>query len=222
MKIGNITYLTDDRNYGQRLQAYALQRYIKLEFGLDVATLDGRGVADLGDGKYFHLFEKECMNLVSAYREGVIDEFDKIIVGGDQVLDGRGIGRGTTMLRTKKVGRRNVFTYGAGIGSGCRLDQKVRDILWPHLICYGIRERCSDLDYTPNIDPVFLMHDKWDEVGRGVWERGGVVTYKGIVTSATLRKRIAPIMPCMIDDSCRSATCNRNAESIKILDPAFG
>lgn len=58
MKVYNITFSRNDFNYGQRLQTYALQKFMKNNCNVDVTTVDPRPFSS-----DFTSFEKECMNV---------------------------------------------------------------------------------------------------------------------------------------------------------------
>lgn len=183
MRIGNLTILMEQNNYGQRLQTYALQQYLKTEFGAECVTLDyhpTRRYASINDGKMFHRFEKECLNLRRLNTGGfnVFADCDKIIVGGDQVLNPVCMPVSLYSYITKRAHvKRNAFTYGAGLNNAHSIPWGVVESMSPHTIAYGTREDCANMDYVKVLDPVFLLHGKWGSVANGNHSRGGTVTY---------------------------------------------
>lgn len=83
VKILSITCFSNKFNYGQRLQAYALQRFVKVNFGHSVYLLDPRNPQTLPD---FGRFENDHMN-ICRYTKDIFDEFDLCMVGSDQVFN---------------------------------------------------------------------------------------------------------------------------------------
>lgn len=80
LNILNTSCLSNHKNYGQRLQSYALQKYIKNTFGMDVA------IADYRDGfNPFEEFEKKYMNIVNGKHLPIdeLNQLDVVLIGGD-------------------------------------------------------------------------------------------------------------------------------------------
>ena len=181
----NLTYFLEQDNYGQRLQCYALQRYFESAFGEKLYTLDSarcrRGVR-LDDGKHFHRFEKECLNLITPDGRGtdMLADAAHIVIGGDQVLNTDwNISEKELFpyVWERKHPKRNVFFYGAGLSQSHVVRNDVLARLRPHVFAYGLREDCGNItDYFKTIDPVFLIHDQWDGFARGDMT-GGEVRY---------------------------------------------
>lgn len=185
MRLANLTFLMEQNNYGQRLQNYALQRFFEREFGEKLVTVDcdrWRRDVSLDDGRNFHRFEKECLNLVklSPSQKDALDGYDRIVVGGDQVLNTNWRYSESVLfpfIVNRSRPRRNVFFYGAGVPPEHEIKRSVRESLALHVIAYGLREDCRRLDYVKNIDPVFLIRDLWPKVAAGVRPLGGTVEY---------------------------------------------
>lgn len=183
--IAQITYFLEQDNYGQRLQAYALQRFIEREFGEKVYAVDydeeRRGV-NLGDGRHFHAFERDCMNLfrLDDIKPGALDGFDKVVVGGDQMLNAEWDVPGKVMPRLvmcKSGRKKDVFMYGVGLAPKQRAPWKVIGAIGSRIRAYGLRERCADIDHTWTIDPVFLIKDEWDDLSTVSIDPGATVEY---------------------------------------------
>ena len=83
MAILNITCIENQFNYGQRLQAYALQQYIRQQFGVDVIIADRRKIP-----YDFAKFESDCMHILHSDRFLTmnLDNIDTVIVGSDQTF----------------------------------------------------------------------------------------------------------------------------------------
>lgn len=167
--IGNLTYLEDINNYGQRLQCYAVQRYVKKAFGKDVFTLDfepKRRNISLSDGRFFHAFENECLNMMrpDSSEYDSLANCEKVIFGGDQVLNKRLNGRLLPYILRRSAKERNVFAYGAGLGPDHIVESDVVSELAPHMIAYGTREDCNLFNYVKVIDPVFLIMDELKDI----------------------------------------------------------
>ena len=176
--IGNITFLNDGNNYGQRLQLYAIQRFFLLKFGERVTTLDifrDRNSVNLEDDTMFHRFERECLDLIVPRKDDfdALSECSRIILGGDQMLN-NGFIRKLGYLdyitrRTRPL--KNVFAYSAGLDGSHSLDEETVRLLGPHMIAYGTREPCVILQHVMVVDPVFL--DKEEFIGIGADYCGG-------------------------------------------------
>ena len=188
--IGNLTYLKDQNNYGMVLQCYAIQRYVKKTFGKDVFTLDcfpKRQSVSLSDGKFLHTFERDFLNTIRPDSSGYdsLINCEKIILGGDQVLNKKHNSYILPYICNRSVKVRNVFSYGAGLGYDHIVESKVVSGLAPHMIAYGTREDCNLGNYVKVIDPVFLIIDDLNDisvVGREdfscinyFYEKGGYV-----------------------------------------------
>lgn len=76
----NTSCLSNSKNYGQRLQSYALQKYIKNTFGKNVAIVDYRGGFNP-----FDEFEKKYMNIVNGNHLSIdgLNQMDVVLIGGD-------------------------------------------------------------------------------------------------------------------------------------------
>ena len=178
------TFLLEQNNYGQRLQNYALQRFLMDEFVEDAVTMDcdpSRKGADIRDNRYFHAFERECMKTMDIRKAGpdLLSAFDHIVLGGDQVLNTR-FGQTWNILpyisgRRRKL--RNIFSYAAGVSHRHSVDGRFIEGLCLQMYAYGLREDCRDVDYVKNIDPVFLIMDRWGDVAMGDAIAGGTVKY---------------------------------------------
>lgn len=165
-EVANITYLFDQRNYGQRLQCYALQRFVRREFGVEMYTLDTRVGVDYGDSRYFHAFENECLNIIGRGRGsfGKLDGFERVIIGGDQVLNWHwGYDEFVrSLVDGWKPGHRNVAFYSAGLAPDRSIRGSFLRAMVDRVVAYGLRERPSNFqDFVQNIDPVFLLRDEW-------------------------------------------------------------
>lgn len=196
MTLANLTILREQNNYGQRLQNFALQTYIRETFGVKIVTVDNRCI-DYNDVRFFHQFEKgmDFLDVKDAPND-VLSEFDHIVVGGDQVLN-RNIKHNYSDIYRRILDirnpRRNVFFYAAGIGYDRKLDVSMVNKLSPYVAAYGLREPSTNFrDFTVNIDPVFLIRDKWRDImwnDAGVEELGYSLTYnvhKGCASKLSL------------------------------------
>ena len=104
----NTSCLSNSKNYGQRLQSYALQKYIKNTFGMDVA------IADYRNGfNPFEKFEKKYMNIVNGNHLSIdgLNQLDVVLIGGDQVLTSANESK--IYFRDEFVGRLKTCTYAA-------------------------------------------------------------------------------------------------------------
>lgn len=179
--IGNVTFLMEQNNYGQRLQCFAIQQYVMSELKEDVVTLDcfpERSNVNLDDGRFFHAFERECMKLMRPGSAGfdALSGCSKIIFGGDQVFNfGFNFIYRYVYDRSRTV--RNVFSYGAGLNPSHKIGGNIATRLAPHMIAYGLREDANDVDYVKVVDPVFLIKDRWSGFARRTVDSGGLVTY---------------------------------------------
>lgn len=186
--VANFTYIHDCGNYGQRLQTYALQRYFRDEFGRTLVTLivdPGHAGVNVDDGWYFHTFERECLNIVDARgaSPGFIRRFSHVVLGGDQCFKTEWH-HTTTMLAAVSqfdITTRNVFSYGAGASPANRhLACGLFTRLTPYVIAHGFREDYRvdpGMDAVKVIDPVFLIHDRWQDVERNAKYSGGTFKY---------------------------------------------
>lgn len=89
-----VTFVKDQNNYGQRLQNYALQEYLKQSFGLNVTTFDYRSFINSDTPLCeFNTFENDFMSFTPINDWNDILEYDKnvnyYILGGDQILNFR-------------------------------------------------------------------------------------------------------------------------------------
>ena len=167
--IGNLTYLKDQNNYGMVLQCYAIQRYVKKAFNKDVFTLDchpKKQSVSLSDGRFLHAFERDCLNTMRPDASGYdsLMNCEKVILGGDQVLNKRWNGYILPYIYRRSVKERNVFAYGAGLGPDHVVESDVVSDLAPHMIAYGTREDCNLSNYVKVIDPVFLSMDELKDI----------------------------------------------------------
>lgn len=104
----NTSCLSNSKNYGQRLQSYALQKYIKNTFGMDVAILDYRNGFNP-----FDEFERKYMNIVNGKQLSIdeLNQLDVVIIGGDQVLTVADESK--IYFKDEFVGRLKTCTYAA-------------------------------------------------------------------------------------------------------------
>lgn len=162
--IGNVTILRDQNNYGQRLQCYALQRHVKSVFGEEVVTLDLRDKGfSYDDGMFFHEFERDFLNIrsVVGVDSNPLADFKRVILGGDQVLN-YGWNQCIRFITKWKYGKKNIFSYGAGIGPSHEIPSDIVSALESSVFGYGLREECKALCHAKTIDPVFLIpKDEW-------------------------------------------------------------
>ena len=87
LKILNLTNLSNYNNYGQRLQTYALQKYIKDKFDVIMQTIDTRGFfSTFGNSHCFDQFNAKYIQFlkVDKFLDDKIFNADAILVGGDQ------------------------------------------------------------------------------------------------------------------------------------------
>lgn len=178
--IGNITFLYEQNNYGQRLQNYALQQYLRQAFGIECVTLDAfRGKVSLDDGKMFHRFEKECLSLRQTGPDirDALEDCEKIIIGGDQMFNYNGPKIIDEYIAKRSAVRRNIFFYAAGLSDRHQVPPDLMQRLASHNIAYGLREDCRNADYVKTLDPVLLWGDGWRAVATDSYGEGRVVSY---------------------------------------------
>lgn len=191
MTVGNLTILLNQNNYGQRLQTYALQTYIKNKFSAICFTFDFRIKENLDNDKFFHKFERECLNLKQANKD-TLNECDKIIIGGDQVLNYGYPTRFENFITGGLDLKYIVFFYGAGIPPSHRVDEKMVQRFRPYVIQYGTREDCLNIEYQKVLDPIFLLGvEEWKSIAKKpTGPYGGTVKYivHGSVSSFSIEK----------------------------------
>lgn len=89
IKVLLITFVLSDNNYGQRLQAYALQKFLKNKFNADIRILDERSKFRYLQDPSFSKFEDLHMQFIRPASKKDIDIFDPDVVlfGSDQILN---------------------------------------------------------------------------------------------------------------------------------------
>lgn len=173
-KILNITCLSNTKNYGQRLQSYALQKYIKSTFNQEITLIDFRN----GFNPFVE-FEKQYMNIIDGNKilNNFPNQFDTILIGGDQVLSNANEAK--LYFKDEFVGKFKTCTYAASANgtfssNSNQLQQKLN--LLKRCTLVGLREQ-TDVDIVRkynvvnevecNIDPIFLLTTKeWKEIAK--------------------------------------------------------
>lgn len=229
-KIYNITCIENQFNFGQRLQAYALQKYIKTKFNIDVYTIDLRKTSS-----DFTEFEQKHMNLLK------IDSFSKlnfldsdiVLVGGDQVITGAYIGRHYYLGDFAKS-KAKLISYSAsanGLLANKSIIQRLQKTieLLKNFKYLSFREKIdsiamkqqntsSKIDF--NIDPVFLLSiDEWKQIMKKPFfiNNDDVFDFEYII-SQKQQKNILQQLP---DGSKKITLCANvvNSSDFEVKDP---
>ena len=162
------TIVKNENNYGQRLQAMALQSFLRSRFGAEALVADQRKARTESPG--FREFEDKRMAMLHVLTGEDVSKFrpDILILGGDQTLrtEWTGIGSyGYGALGTFD----NVISYcssdgGVGLARGGEANRKALDTL-ARFKSLSVREPAT-ADYIAgqigaearvDVDPVFLL-----------------------------------------------------------------
>lgn len=211
--IRNFTHFYDYDNYGQRLQCYALQKYIKINFNYDVYTYDKRNLSnqEKNNNMFFHAFERKCMNILD------IDQFnlekhyiDKIIIGGDQVLNIHENDRNCKDIYNYivKNPKKNCFFYSGGIDYNGTINAKYIEKFSNKVFSFSTREHCINVESAQHIDPSFLLYDKWNKIA--------------IQPKKCLNSKTYELEYIVKEGKCSCLKCYSDSNSITYIDENSG
>ena len=82
MKVLNKTIVNNENNYGQRLQCYALQKFISNKLKIDIDTYDDRKLWCSNKYNAFEKFESKYLSFIENIN---LNNYDLILVGSDQI-----------------------------------------------------------------------------------------------------------------------------------------
>lgn len=178
--IGIITFVFNDHNYGQRIQNYALQEFIKKIGDYNVCTYDYRNISDLvfhplspnnyeivSDNQKFIDFEEKYMNFKKFDSIDAVkadnSNIDLYIIGGDQVFNKRilDINCGIDMFFIPWVQKNKKISYsGSDNGFLKTISDKSVIAKMTNLKYLSFREQQTTNEFKnahTDVDPVFLL-----------------------------------------------------------------
>lgn len=184
MKVGIITLYHNNKNYGAVLQAYAMTEFINsIKKGTAIQIAYDLKAHRYLPNRFFYIKDKKCEKFRNSVphtetyvKENILDkirnEFDAIIIGGDQVWNPNKEGTYERLLpsvNTRKI------SYAASIAVTKLTPQQ--SVMLPLIGCFdyiGIREESGKKlllennlkkDITVVVDPVVLISlEKWREM----------------------------------------------------------
>jgi len=168
LKVAIATIFENQNNYGQRLQAYALCRFIRDQFGCNCVVVDAR--RNRNELKSFQEFQDRSMGTIRISCQEDIRKFspDAVVLGGDQVLNVDWFSLGSIGGGILKMGYEQ-FSYSSSDGgySMCGSSEKVSDNvkILKGFLGLSVREvqtkpyleKKTGMDVNVHLDPVFLL-----------------------------------------------------------------